>query len=336
MPQISVIVPVYKVEKYLHACVDSILAQTFSDFELILVDDGSPDNCGAICDEYAAKDSRVRVIHQENQGLSGARNSGIDIAEGEYITFIDSDDLVSFDYLELLHSGIMQNKAEVSCCKMRDFQDGENPCCDLAQVGSKAITLLSGRESVLDIYNGTGNVGICACGKLYRKQLFRDIRFPLRKLHEDQAIVPILLYKAERVISVDASRYYYRIHSDSITHKAFKANRFDNVEAIDSCIIFFAEQKDEELIAAAQKIRKKVNALLVILAKSERADNEIPRVYRISNAKAIYYLYKYAPDNTYSWYLSQLFPRGTRIHAYTLKIRRMLRQVKKSMGEFRK
>ena len=94
MPGISVIVPVYKVEKYLHECVDSILAQTFRDFELILVDDGSPDNCGAICDEYAAKDSRIRVIHQENQGLSGARNSGIDVARGEYITFVDADDSI--------------------------------------------------------------------------------------------------------------------------------------------------------------------------------------------------------------------------------------------------
>lgn len=327
MPQISVIVPVYKVEKYLHECVDSILAQTFRDFELILVDDGSPDNCGAICDEYAAKDSRIRVIHQENQGLSGARNSGIDVARGEYITFIDSDDVVSCDYLEVLFSGIVQNKADVSCCKMRAFQDGELPCSTSKPADETSTQLLSGRESVLSIYHGTGQVSIFAWGKLYRKYLLGNVRFPLRKLHEDQAIVPILLYEANCVASIDATNYYYRNRSDSITHKAFKANRFDNVEAIDSCILFFREHKDEELVTVAKRIRKKVNALLVILAKSEGADKEIPQAYHMSKAKAIYYLFKYAPDDTYSWYLSQLYPRGLRIHAYALKIRRMLRRI---------
>ena len=327
MPQISVIVPVYKVEKYLADCVDSILAQTYKDFELILVDDGSPDSCGKICDAYAAKDSRVRVIHQENQGLSGARNSGIDIAQGEYVTFIDSDDLVSTDYLETLHSGIAQNKADISCCKMRAFQGEESPCSTSTPADETSAQLIPGRESVLSIYRGTGQVSICACGKLYRKCLFRNIRFPLRKLHEDQAIVPILLYEANCVTSIDAPNYYYRNRSDSITHKAFKANRFDNVEAIDSCIVFFQEHKDMELVTEAKRIRKKVNALLVILAKSEGADNEIPQVYRMSKAKAIYYLFKYTPDDTCSWYLSQLYPRGIRIHSYALKIRRMLRRI---------
>ena len=102
MPQISVIVPVYKVEQYLSACVDSILTQTFRDFELILVDDGSPDNCGAMCDAYAAQDPRVRVIHQQNGGLSAARNAALDIAAGEYVTFIDSDDIVPFNILYAL------------------------------------------------------------------------------------------------------------------------------------------------------------------------------------------------------------------------------------------
>lgn len=325
MPQISVIVPVYKVEAYLHECVDSILAQTCSDFELILVDDGSPDSCGAICDEYAAKDPRVRVIHQENQGLSGARNAGIDIAQGEFITFIDSDDLVDGRYLELLYSAIVLHNADVSCCKMQAFRDEENPCCAIESVCDPAVSLLPGREAVLSIYNGTGRVSICACGKLYRKKLFTSLRFPLRKLHEDQAIVPILLYQANRVASIDCQNYYYRNRSDSITHKAFKSNRFDNVEAIDGCIAFFLDCKDAELVAAAKRIRKKVNGLLVVLALSEGAEQEIPRKYRLSRAKAIRYLYQYAPDDTFAWYMAQLYPGGTRLHAYALKIRRMLR-----------
>ena len=115
-PKISIIVPVYKVEKYIHKCIDSILNQTFKDFELILVDDGSPDNCGKICDEYAKKDSRVIVIHKENGGLSSARNSGLDIARGDYIGFVDSDDYIENDMYELLYNLCEENNCDISSC----------------------------------------------------------------------------------------------------------------------------------------------------------------------------------------------------------------------------
>ena len=116
MPEISVIVPVYKVEKYIHRCVDSILGQTFSDIQVILVDDGSPDTCGDICEEYARRDSRVRVIHKENGGLSDARNAGIPQADGKYIIFIDSDDFIEMDMLEYLYSNIRNANADMATC----------------------------------------------------------------------------------------------------------------------------------------------------------------------------------------------------------------------------
>lgn len=326
MPVISVIVPVYRVEKYLADCVDSILAQTFTDFELILVDDGSPDHCGAICDEYAQKDSRIRVIHQENQGLSGARNSGIDVAQGEFITFIDSDDLVSPVYIELLYSGVVTHDADISCCKMISFNDGENTSSYSGLPNSIDTRCFSGREAVLSVYNGTGEVGIWACGKLYRRYLFRKHRFPVGKIHEDQAVVPVVLYEAKCVVSINSSQYYYRTRPGSITQNAFKAARFDNVEAISSCAVFFEKEKDYELAVVARRVMKKVNALLVVLALSENADHEIPRVYRLSRIKAIYYLYRYAPDNTYSWYMSKLYPHRTTVHAYVLSIRRKIRR----------
>ncbi len=125
MPEISIILPIYKVEKYLPACVDSILEQTFTDFELIMVDDGSPDRCEAICEDYAKKDERIRVIWQENQGLSGARNTGLDAAVGKYITFVDSDDVVNIYYLEELLQALIGNKADVSVCNYLAFHDGE-------------------------------------------------------------------------------------------------------------------------------------------------------------------------------------------------------------------
>ena len=113
-PLITVIIPIYKVEKYLPKCLDSVLAQTYSNLEIILVDDGSPDNCGAICDEYAARDSRIRVIHKENGGLSSARNSGIDICRGKYISFIDSDDFVSPYFIEMLYRGVHDFNCEIA------------------------------------------------------------------------------------------------------------------------------------------------------------------------------------------------------------------------------
>lgn len=179
MPEISVIVPVYKVEKYLNSCVDSILNQSFSDFELILVDDGSPDNCGVICDDYAAKDSRVRVIHQENQGLSCARNTGIDAARGRFLCFVDSDDLVAPDYCRVLYDLLAESTADFSVCGVCRFRDGEDPVPvdveDSGQVSSREfLGMQLRRKSEFGVWN-----------KLYRRELFEKIRFKAGKLNED-------------------------------------------------------------------------------------------------------------------------------------------------------
>lgn len=127
MPKISIIVPVYNVEKYLEKCVRSILAQTFTDFELILVDDGSPDSSGAMCDQFAKQDERVKVIHKENGGLSDARNAGIEIATGEYLGFIDSDDYIADDMYELLYTNIVKEDADLSICGIYDVYEGKEP-----------------------------------------------------------------------------------------------------------------------------------------------------------------------------------------------------------------
>jgi len=126
IPLISIIVPVYKVEQYLHRCVDSILSQTYDNFELILIDDGSPDGCPAICDEYTKNDSRVHVIHQVNQGLAEVRNVGVKQAHGEYIAFIDSDDFVSPNYIETLYSGVVDYDADISICSFSKVRSISN------------------------------------------------------------------------------------------------------------------------------------------------------------------------------------------------------------------
>lgn len=321
MPQISVIVPVYKVEDCLEFCVDSILKQTFADFELILVDDGSPDSCGAMCDEYAKKDSRVHVIHRENGGLSAARNSGIDIATGEYITFIDSDDAVAPVYLEKLLWVAESNQADVSCCKKQNFESEDDIAPDDDACECKVMT---GREACLSIYKFRGVMEVTAWAKLYKRERFENHRFPVGKLNEDQAVTPLVLLESSKVAAMNNRYYYYRIRSESIMHKPFSMKRFDNVEAIDGCIQYFKSQQDIELAEYATKTRKKVVALLNILAEKDGIRNNVPERYRVSKFRALYDCYKYSSDDTYSWYLSQIYPNGVIYHEYFKKTKSLL------------
>ena len=212
MPKISVIVPVFNVEPYIHRCVDSILNQTFTEFELILVDDGSPDNCGKICDEYAEKDNRVYVIHKDNGGLSDARNAGMDWAfknsDSEWITFIDSDDWVHNKYLELLYDAAIKNNCEVSCCAYKEAFDNIDSFYIIdknemhIEYGS-ADTLLQNLNSFKAF-----NV-IIACARLYKKDLFEHIRFPIGKYFEDSYTIYKTLYSCNKIAVVNYSLYYY-------------------------------------------------------------------------------------------------------------------------------
>lgn len=232
-PLISVIVPVYKVEPYLHRCVDSILEQTFSDFELILVDDGSPDNCGAICDEYAAKDSRVHVIHQQNGGLSAARNAGIDWAfsrsDSTWLSFIDSDDSVLPDYLSRMYTSAAEQDADLCIC---DFQtvlpDGEIAQDEVgipSRVDSGTALL---KENI--IYSNWRFV--IACSKLYRKQLFAKLRFPVGYIHEDEAIIHRVLGGAAKVICISDRLYCYYLREESITGTGRTVKSTDYLSAL--------------------------------------------------------------------------------------------------------
>lgn len=237
MPQISVIVPVYNVEPYIHRCIDSILEQSFTDFELILVDDGSPDNCGAICDEYAQKNSRIQVIHQENGGLSAARNAGIDWvlsnSDSQWLTFIDSDDHVHEDYLQLLFTAATSANVLISRCKHQEVPDGDSPT---------AIDTGNAQFQVLDSFSAYSS---SACMKLFHKSCFSQIRFPIGKLHEDAFIMHRLFYTVDSVAMVDLPLYYYMINSDSITHSLWRPKRIDELEAFEEQLRFYHEKKAE-------------------------------------------------------------------------------------------
>lgn len=321
MPVISVIVPVYKVEPYLRRCIDSILAQTYTDFELILVDDGSTDNCGAICDEYAKQDARIRVIHQENGGLSAARNAGIDAAQGDYLTFIDSDDFIAEGFLEQLWQTAQETAAECVICGMCMFRDGEEVS---VQLTSGAAETMSGREACMDIYHMGGNVPVMACGKLYRRELFDGIRYPPGRIHEDDATTPKVLYRAKKISVSSAPLYAYRQREGSITHEKFTEKRLDTIYAVDSCISFFREVGDFDLQHQAEGARQIMLAKLVVRAKQAGAADKLPRQYAMSEWKALRIIRKYASDDVYSWFLSLNHPKLVRPHEYIRKIRQIL------------
>ena len=235
MPTISVIVPVYKVEKYIHRCVDSILGQTFADYELILVDDGSPDNCSAICDEYAAKDSRIHVIHQANGGLSAARNAGIDWvfanSDSEWLTFIDSDDWVHPEYLERLLNAAVENCVAVSVCGYVTTE-GEEP--DIA--ASEIIPRIWAPE---DFYVEYRTNAITAWGKLYRKGCFEAVRFPDGKLHEDEFTTYKILFSLTSVAVESSSLYFYFMNSDGIIRTMWTPARMAALDALEEQIEYY-------------------------------------------------------------------------------------------------
>lgn len=244
MPAISVIVPVYNVEPYLHRCVESILQQTFTDFELILVDDGSPDNCPAICDQYAAQDKRVHVIHQKNGGLSAARNAGIDWAfahsDSEWITFIDSDDWVHLNYLKWMHETVLNLKVNVCFCASKRIKR-ENEIPEVLQVYPQmdsAVKLYTPETKGIHLFS--------SCAKLYRKKQWENIRFPVGKLHEDRFTTHKLIFQNQFVGIITQELYYYYINNNSITHSGWSITRFDDLEGIQEQLKFFRENKLED------------------------------------------------------------------------------------------
>lgn len=223
MPKLSIIVPVYKVEQYIHKCVDSILNQTFTDFELILVDDGSPDNCGKICDEYAQKDERVRVIHKENGGVSSARNMGIDDAKGEYISFIDPDDWIELNMYEEIFNYVDENKMDIACFEVYEVKG--NKCS--AHYRFESNKVFEKEEALFDILVDV--IDNSPCNKFYKKSVWENVRFPIGRRFEDVATIYKTFHKSTKVGYVKNAFYYYLKREGSAIALSFDAQRrFEN------------------------------------------------------------------------------------------------------------
>lgn len=224
---ISVIVPIFKVEDYLRKCVDSVINQTYKNLEIILVDDGSPDNCPKICDEYANQDSRIKVIHKENGGLSDARNAGMKIAKGEYVSFIDSDDYISCDCIETLYYTMKAENSDIVECDIVRFEDGTTPViekenCDINSFSTeKGLSMLMA-ESKFHQY---------VWNKLYKSDIAFKIPFAKGKLNEDEFWTYQIFGQAERVTKINKPMYFYLQRSGSIMGEGFNLRRLDALEA---------------------------------------------------------------------------------------------------------
>ena len=251
MPSISVIVPVYKVERFLHRCVDSILSQTYSDFELILVDDGSPDNCCSLCDAYAEKHSNIHVIHQENGGLSAARNSGIDWvfahSDSQWLAFVDSDDWVHPKYLEYLYRAVQEGGTKISAC---DFYRTSG------ETSTEAVSFSSETLSADDYYCSEEiheGLTATAWNKLYHKTLFEELRYPKGKLHEDEFTTYKAIYAAETVAVTRAGLYAYYQNPEGIMRSSWNPRRMHTLEAVEQQMAFARESGRERFLKKAAR-----------------------------------------------------------------------------------
>lgn len=207
---ISIIVPVYQVEAYLPACVESVLKQTYSDWELILVDDGSKDDSGELCDQYAQQDSRIKVIHQENGGVSAARNAGLEEAQGEYIAFLDSDDLIKPDYFQVLHQNLEENEADIACC-CAVSHGGEILVNDILPLVRQNRVIRDPEEVCADIAANTEIYWSCIWGKLIRAKLAKKYRFRPMRYGED-GVYMFDLFLEKPVIHLDLYEGYYYVY----------------------------------------------------------------------------------------------------------------------------
>ena len=270
MTEISVIVPVYKVEKYIHRCVDSILAQTFRDFELILVDDGSPDNCGTICEEYALVDDRIHVIHRENGGLSAARNSGIEWvlanSDSQWLTFIDSDDWIHPQFLEVLVHGVQLSGAQVGMVG-RSYVSEFDPAYGTYTGLPKTETydgeaLFLSREWDFNY----------AWGKLYRKEDFRTLRYPEGKNFEDVFTTYQVLFRVEKIALMDVPMYYYFHNTQGISHSPWNAKELVIFEGMRQQMEFYRANGYRRALEKEARLYVHHHAYQLIRIRANKAD----------------------------------------------------------------
>lgn len=239
-PLISIIVPIYKVEKYLEKCVHTITSQTYKNLEIILVDDGSPDNCPVLCEALAKTDKRIKVIHKTNGGLSDARNVGFEHSSGDFIAFIDSDDFININYIETLYNNLIKTNADMSICNYQDVYEDQE--IDITEKSNSEVLVFDSTNKFEQLF-GTHRVNfITAWGKLYKREIFDKIKYPIHKIHEDEFVCHHILSLCNKVCFSDVKYYYYLQRQNSIMHQKKHANKnLDAFEALYDRFLFFKD-----------------------------------------------------------------------------------------------
>ncbi len=271
---ISVIVPVYRVEKYLPACIDSILNQTFTDFELILVDDGSPDRCPEICDEAAERDARVRVIHQANAGLSAARNAGIEVAHGTWLSFVDSDDYIAPQFYEKLYQTAQRTDADCVMCSVQNVDESGKPIDSaLMRVADEVKT---GQEVLRKIGRDDVTPYLTAWNKLYRRKLFNTLRYPAGRQNEDVFVFAELFCQVQRAACVAEPLYFYRKRIDSIMNSAVTLRNLDEMWAYVNCFEHLQQDNEESILKETEKrVFAKLTGVYYRVTEEDRYSNKM-------------------------------------------------------------
>lgn len=247
MPIISVIVPVYNAEKYVSDCIDSILNQTFSDFELLLIDDGSTDSSGAICDEYVKRDNRIRVFHQSNHGQAASRNFAVKQSESEWIHFVDSDDIIHPQMLETLLNLAKENNARISTSSAIEKVELPQAFFDMVNPEGRVIEI--DEAAMLDLYKKVPYIYWIACTKLIKKDIVLKYPFTPGRVYEDNAVVCRWLYEAGKIAITDEQLYFYRVNPDGTTKKKFSIKHCDLLWAFKEQIEFFKTTPYKELLS---------------------------------------------------------------------------------------
>ena len=262
--KISVIIPIYKVEQYLDECVESVVNQTYTNLEIILVDDGSPDHCPELCDRWAEKDARIKVIHKENGGLSDARNAGIDVAVGDYIGFVDSDDWIKTDMYEKMLQALIKENADICACNILS-------CYEDRQIGWGSSDYFVGNsEQILSRLYDDSRYPVSAWNKLYKKKCWETLRFPKGKICEDAFTTYRLVHEADRIVQISEPLYCYRIRPQSIMTSTFSKKRMDEEEAWRTNYEFVRDNYPSLKMKAYDFYLQRVNRILHTMTKSNR------------------------------------------------------------------
>jgi len=294
--KVSVVVPVYNVENYIEKCIESILVQSFKEFELIIVDDGSTDGSGKLAEKYAY-DARVKVLHKENGGLSDARNHGILEAHGDYICFVDSDDWVEADYIEHMYDLAIEHNADVVICDIKKNTGDES----ISQPSELEIVKESGFEAIDNIYSARYMQYVVAWNKLYRRTIFDQFQYTVGLIHEDEAIIGHIYSIADRVVRTNRILYNYRVSNDSsIMSKKYSLKRLDILKAMELRMALFQEKGYKKYYE--KDSFKYMYKILLNIIEVGKMDEKHPEVIKELKEK---YWRKYKESHSFDWSLKR-------------------------------